>query len=203
MSKRGTLGFGLCLAAALAATGCATKNYVRQEVAVERDARVEADNALAARIEALRADLDTLRSQYGARIVALEDGLLFALPVTFAYDDASVRPQAQPALRRFAAVAHKYYPSSTITIEGFADPAGSRAYNQQLSLRRAENVRRELAALGLRENPVRTVGYGEARQVYPGAMGGDPGAQANRRVVFVIENTGREGALAVNGGSSM
>jgi len=197
MSKPSSARFGLALLACLAIPACATKHYVNDQVAVERDARVAGDNALATRIESLRADLDSLRTLYGARIVALENGLLFAMPVTFGYDDANIRPQTQPALQRFVAVARKYYPTSTITVEGFADPAGSRAYNQELSQRRAENVRNQLVAMGLRENPVRAVGYGENRQVYPGATRDEPGAQANRRVVFVIENAGHEGAVAL------
>jgi len=200
MTKRFARHLRLALPGLLALqAGCATKQYVRQEVGVERDARIASDDTLHTRINALRADLDSLRAQFGARIVALEDNLLFALPVTFAYNDASVRPQAQQALRRFAAVAQRYYPNSTITVEGFADPAGSQSYNRQLSLRRAESVRSNLVGMGLRENEIRTIGYGEARQVYPGAEGSEPGAQANRRVVFVIENAGREASLALGG----
>ena len=197
MFPRKARHLSLALLATLTLPACATRPYVRHEVAEERDERTAADEALSARIEALRADLDSLRTQYGARIVALENGLLFAMPVTFAFDDATVTQAAQPMLRRFAAVAKKYYPSSTITVEGFADPAGSQAYNKALSRRRAENVRNELVALGLNDQPLRTVGYGESRQVYPGAEGSEPGARANRRVVFVIENAGHEGSVAL------
>jgi peptidoglycan-associated lipoprotein len=197
MTKLNYRRLALILLAPLAVQACATKHYVRHEVGEERDARIAADDTLKWRIAELRADLDSLRTQFGARIVALEDGLLFAMPVNFAYDDATVRRESQPMLRRFAAVAKKYYPSSTITVEGFADPAGSQAYNAQLSLRRAENVRFQLVSLGLNNNPLRVVGYGESRQVNPGASGGAPGAQANRRVVFVIESAGPEGRIAL------
>lgn len=194
--------------APLAVQACATKGYVRNQVAVsrasmdsalaaERDARVSADADLNARVAALRTDLDSLRTQFGARIAMLEDGIRFAMPVTFAFDDASVNAEARPMLERFARVANKYYPQSTITVEGFADPAGSQSYNLALSRERAENVARALQSLGLTSNPLRTIGFGEARLVSPGAEKDDPGAKANRRVVFVIENAGPETAIAM------
>ena len=188
--------------------GCATKGFVRDEVAAtrayadsavvaERNARIAADNDLSARIASLRSDLDSLRTVYGARITAMEDGLRFAMPVTFAFDDATVRSADRPLLERFARVAQRHYPNSTITIEGFADPAGSTQYNLALSRERAENVREALQALGLTGSGLRTVGYGESRLVRPGAASSDPGAQLNRRVVFVIEDAGSEAAIAL------
>jgi outer membrane protein OmpA-like peptidoglycan-associated protein len=192
----------------LAIQACATKGFVRNQVAVsraatdsalvaERDARVSGDAELAAKVAALRTDLDSLRTQFGARIAMLEDGIRFAMPVNFAFDDATVDAEARPLLERFARVANKYYPQSTITVEGFADPAGSQSYNLALSRERAENVARALQSLGLTGNPLRTIGFGEARLVTPGAQKDDPGAKGNRRVVFVIENAGPETAIAM------
>jgi outer membrane protein OmpA-like peptidoglycan-associated protein len=208
MSSRGSTRFALLIVAPLALQACATKGFVRREVAVsraavdsaivaERDARMAADNDLASRIAGLRVDLDSLRTQFGARIAAMEDGLRFAMPVTFAFDDANVRAQHQPMLERFVRVAEKYYPGSTITIEGFADPAGSQSYNMTLSRRRAMNVMQTLQSLGLDENPLRPIGYGESRAVVPGAEKFESGAESNRRVVFVIESAGREAAIAL------
>jgi outer membrane protein OmpA-like peptidoglycan-associated protein len=198
----------LVLVAPLALQACATKGFVRKQVATaraatdsalvaEQNARVAADNDLAARIAALRTDIDSLRTQFNVRVVAAEEGLRFTTPVTFAYDDASVSDDARPMLERFVRVAARYYPASTITIEGFADPAGSQSYNLSLSQRRAENVRAHLASLGLTGNQLRAVGYGETRLVVPNAEKDDPGAKTNRRVVFVIENVGSEAIVAL------
>ena len=141
-------------------------------------------------------DLDSLRNQFNVRVVAMEDGLRFTMPVTFAFDDASVTSDAVPALERFTRVANRYYPNATITVEGFADPAGSQAYNLALSQRRAENVRAQLASLGF-AGTLRAVGYGESRLVVPDAAKDDPGAQSNRRVVFVVEKVGQEAIVAL------
>ncbi|MDQ3997196.1 MAG: OmpA family protein [Gemmatimonadota bacterium] len=198
----------LVLVAPLALQACATKGFVRREVATvraasdsaviaEQNARAAADNELSARIAALRTDLDSLRTQFNVRVVAMEDGLRFAMPVTFGFDDANVSRDALPMLERFARVATRFYPTSTITIEGFADPAGSQAYNVALSQRRAENVLSQLASLGLTGNQLRAVGYGETRLVVPSAAKDDPGARSNRRVVFVIENVGPEAIVAL------
>ena len=208
MSPRHASRLALVVVALLASQACATKGFVRREVAAaraasdsaviaEQHARAAADNEMSARIAALRTDLDSLRRQFDVRIVAMENGLRFAMPVTFAYDDANVSGNARPMLERFAQVASRYYPNATITVEGFADPAGSQAYNLALSQRRAENVRAQLASLGLGGNPLRAVGYGETRLVVPDAAKDDPGAQSNRRVVFVIENVGAEARIAL------
>ena len=94
-------------------------------------------------------------------------------------------------------VAQKYYPGSKITVEGFADPAGSTRYNVSLSKRRAEAVRSYLVSKGMTDENLMTVGYGEARQVVRGAERDEPGAEQNRRVVFVIETKGDATASAV------
>ena len=194
------------------AAGCATKGFVREQLAsqrtainatidsvivAERTARMAADSALQVDVAALRTDLSTLRTEFGARITAMEEGIQFVFPVNFAFDDASVRPEDQPMLDRFAQVAQRYYPGSKITVEGFADPAGSQQYNMELSRRRAEAVRSHLLSKGLTEDVLRAVGYGEARQVNPGAQKDDPGAEQNRRVVFVVETRGQSAGVAL------
>lgn len=191
----------LGVAGAASLSACATKGYVNKKVdqfvGIERTARETADSAqvrdiaaVRTDLAALRNDLQTLRTEFGARITAMEDQVKFTLPVHFAYDDASVRQEDQAALQRFAMVANKYYNGAAITVEGFADPAGTTRYNQALSKRRADAVKDFIVAQGLNDGLVKSVGMGESRQVRPGAAGSTPGAELNRRVVFVIESPG-------------
>jgi peptidoglycan-associated lipoprotein len=123
----------------------------------------------------------------------METALRFNVPVHFAFNDATVRETDQALLDRFAKVVGSSYSNAHITIEGFADPAGSAAYNQELGLNRAESVRDYLVTSGgLNAGMLHTVSYGEARnrQVVPGAYGpGDRGLE-NRRVAFVIDFAG-------------
>lgn len=192
---------------------CATKGFVRKGLDEQRASlqtemrdglnkermdREAGDAAIRADLVALRAELQALRTEYGARISVIEGQLRFALPVHFAFDDAAVRSQDHAALERFAQVAQQHYRGSVITIEGFADPAGSAAYNLQLSRERADAVRDFLAERGVDASNLKTVGYGKTRLVRPGAQGSDPGAELNRRVVFVIETPGETTVAAMS-----
>ena len=203
---------------ALAATtlsACATKGFVRQGLEAQRvaqsaaldgerqareagDAALRTDvNGLRTDLNALRNDLGTLRNDFGARITAMEDQVTFAMPVHFGFDDAAVRQQDQAALEKFAQVANAHYKGATITIEGFADPAGSQEYNLRLSRERADAVRDFLVTRGLDGAQLRTVGYGKSRLVRPGARAADEGAELNRRVTFVVETPAGAGATTV------
>lgn len=197
---------GLAVAAMASLSACVTKGTFRREMndrenelRSERAERIAGDSTLradfSAQIAALRTDLDTMRTQFNTRITAMEDGIKFAMPVNFAFDDASVRSEDQAALDRFAQIVSKYYGGSMVTIEGFADPAGAPSYNVQLSRRRAESVRDYLSSKGLTADQLRTVGYGETRQVVAGAERDEPGAEMNRRVVFVVETRGSASQL--------
>jgi len=201
----------VCMLGASFMGACATQHSVKRldrKLGVEVSQRMAGDSAAMAEIASvrndvtsLRSELGTLRTEFGARITAMEEGIRFAFPVNFAFDDATVRPEDQPQLDRFAAVAQKYYPASKITVEGFADPAGGTRYNLGLSKRRAESVRSYLVSKGLNDTNLMTVGYGEGRQVVRGAQRDDPGAEQNRRVVFVIETKGDSTTTAMTTGA--
>ena len=202
------------------AAGCATKGALRRAIEGEQQARMAGDSAvmrdvqmvrtdldatrtelrtevasLRADLQALRSELQGLRTEFGAKIESVEGGMQFMLPVNFDFNAADLRADAVPALNRFAQVAQRYYPTAKITVEGFADPAGSAAYNRDLSTRRAESVRTYLTSNGLDAARLQAIGYGETRLVAPGAERDDLGAELNRRVVFVIES--RPGAITM------
>ena len=182
------------LLAGVALSGCATKGALNRGLAeqrtlldAERAERVAADERLAADLTQLRNDLQAMRTEFGAKISAVEQGLQFAMPVHFAFDDTAVQAGDQAALDRFADIVTKYYTGSVVTVEGFADPAGTKAYNKRLSTQRADAVRSYLLTRNITAQ-VRTIGYGEDRLVVPNAAKNDAGAELNRRVVFVIES---------------
>ena len=188
-------------------SACATKGFVRNELTTERQARVAGDSAITNTMNAefttvkgdiatlktdvagLRRDLTALRTEFGAKITAMENGMKFAMPVTFAFNDANIRDEDRASLDRFAQVIGKHYSGAVVTIEGHADPAGSRSYNKTLSMHRAESVASYLTTAGLTGVELRPIGMGEDRQVVKGAERDEPGAQTNRRVVFIVEST--------------
>jgi outer membrane protein OmpA-like peptidoglycan-associated protein len=193
MSRMTRVAF-TCATAMLSLNACATRGALRRGLDEERAARVAADSAqqveLAAQrteLAALRTDLTGLRTEFGAKIAEVANGVQFALPVHFAYDDASVRTADVAALERFASVVQKHFGGAKLTVEGFADPAGSSSYNLALSQRRANAVRDFISGRGIDPSLVNAVGYGETRLVNRGAERDMPGAELNRRVVFVIE----------------
>lgn len=220
---------GSTIAVAAAATllgGCATSGALKRateqqqtalaaqrteltnQLVAERNERAATDSALRAElgmvrgdVQGLKTELQALRTDFNAKIAMVQDGMKFALPVTFAYDASTVRDEDTAMLDRFSSVVQKYYPGSKVTIEGFADPAGSTSYNMALSTRRATAVRDYLMSHGLSGAELMPIGYGKTRLVVPGASKDKPGAEQNRRVVFVIETKGQS-QVALSGPDS-
>ena len=145
-------------------------------------------------MNSLESDLRALRNDYNATVERMQGMLKFNVPVHFAFDEAEVRELDKPVLDRFAAVVKQYYADALVTVEGFADPAGSEAYNVRLGKSRADAVKQYLTtAGGLSPDMVKTVSYGEAadRQVMPGERGPGVTGIENRRVAMVIDYGGQ------------
>ena len=198
---------GMVSLAGLAGCSRVTPDQLQTELTAVRAEMAEGDSALSRRIAAndqritdmstrldsLERDLQALRTEFNASVQRMETALRFNVPVHFAFNDATVRETDQALLDRFAKVVGSSYGNAHITIEGFADPAGSAAYNQELGLNRAEAVRDYLVnSGGLNAGMLHTVSYGEARnrQVVPGAYGPGTRGVENRRVAFVIDFAG-------------
>ncbi len=99
--------------------------------------------------------------------------------VLFDFDSAALRSTSRESLRQMADVFQKY-PDTTISVQGHTDSIGSAAYNQRLSLRRANSVSSYLEDLGVRSSRIETIGYGKSR---PRATNSTAeGRQLNRRV---------------------
>lgn len=187
---------------ALGLSGCwAKKSYVDTELSRLRTEMQTGDTQLAARVDqnaqrvaALETAMQQMRTEFGAQIEELKGEfagmVVFNLPVHFEFDRSDLREADRPVLEKFAAVVKEYYPGAVITVEGFTDPAGSVAYNQRLGQARANEVMEFLTTQGMSAEMMRGVSYGEARnrQVAPGMAGDRPGAEANRRVTFVVDS---------------
>src|SRR5690242_17422607 len=103
--------------------------------------------------------------------------------VFFGFNKATLDAQARRVVAE-AADAYKRTGAAQITVTGHADKAGRPAYNQALSERRAEAVRRELERHGVQATSVQVVAEGENDPLVQTADG-VPEAQ-NRRVEIVI-----------------
>jgi peptidoglycan-associated lipoprotein len=203
---------GLVVLGLLAAVGCAarvTRKDFDAEMVKIREEMQASDRQLGGRVDsvsqltldhqrrldALEQELQSLRQEYNVSIERMRGMLKFDVPVHFDFDRAELRESDRPVLDRFASVVREHYPEAVVTVEGFADPAGSAAYNRRLGQRRGESVRQYLTTDGqLGGERIKVVSYGEARdrQVVPGAEG--PNGLPNRRVALVIDYAGTAGA---------
>jgi outer membrane protein OmpA-like peptidoglycan-associated protein len=120
----------------------------------------------------------------GGAPIAMPGGALFD------YDRAELRPAAVDEMQKLAELIRRN-PSASFRIEGHTDSIGSRDYNLELSLRRAEAVK-EWLVLALRIDPARieTVGFGPDKLLVPASKNIDE-QQPNRRVEIVIKTRRR------------
>lgn len=74
------------------------------------------------------------------------------------------------------------YKNVSVVIEGHASSDGSKAYNQTLSEKRAESVKKALVDMGVDSSRLETIGYGETKPMENNNTA--KGRSANRRVEF-------------------
>ncbi len=114
-----------------------------------------------------------------------------AADVLFDFDKADLLPKAEETLQKAADFVKERNKGGVVRIEGHTDAKGSDAYNQKLSLRRADSVRRWLSQHGLGGMRFSTRGFGATQPIAPNQKpdgSDDPeGRQKNRRVEIVIQ----------------
>ena len=141
--------------------------------------------AMGGRVQSLEGALKEL----GATVKGREIKINLAADVLFDFDKADLRPEAGPALERVLAVL-KSYPKAKVLIEGHTDGKGNDQYNQKLSERRADSVRRWLAEHGA-ATAMSVQGWGKTRPIAPNTKPGgadDPDSrQKNRRVEITVK----------------
>jgi OOP family OmpA-OmpF porin len=103
--------------------------------------------------------------------------------VNFDFDKSNIRPDAAVILDE--AVAALSGSSSAVMVEGHTDWIGTEEYNQGLSERRSESVRRYLVEHGVDESRLSTAGYGESRPVASNET--REGRALNRRVELLVQ----------------
>ncbi len=104
--------------------------------------------------------------------------------VSFDYDSAAIKPAFRPSIEKLANVLAKY-DRNRVTVVGHTDSTGSEAYNQQLSLRRADSVVGALAERGVPRAMLHAEGRGENEPRADNSS--EAGRQLNRRVEILVQ----------------
>lgn len=111
-------------------------------------------------------------------------GMLAQRSVYFDYDSFSVKDEYKPVIQ-----AHSKFlvenAGAKVYLQGHTDERGSREYNLALGQKRADAVRRIMTVLGVKDNQIESVSYGEEK---PKVAGQEESAWAqNRRTDIVYQ----------------
>lgn len=142
--------------------------------------------------EELKSDLE------GATVQRVGEGVLvtFTDGLQFDINSADLRASDQGNITDLAEVLNKYE-ETEILVEGHTDSTGPADFNQKLSDRRAETVRRSLIEQGVAANRLSSVGYGPSQPLADNAT--VEGRQINRRVEVAIYANKKMKKLAEKG----
>ena len=111
--------------------------------------------------------------------------------VLFDFDKWDIRSDAETTLKKVGDIITACK-SPEVIIAGHTDSKGSESYNQRLSEKRSESVKKWLSEnSGVSAHIMKTIGYGETRPVAPNAnsdgFDNPEGRQKNRRVEILIK----------------
>lgn len=104
----------------------------------------------------------------------------------FETDKYDIKPESEYIVQGLADILIKRQPNLRLSIEGHADRRGSRKYNLELSLNRANSIKNWLVAHGVKEERLQTKGFGFDKPIDPART--LEAYEKNRRVEFIILN---------------
>jgi outer membrane protein OmpA-like peptidoglycan-associated protein len=121
-----------------------------------------------------------------AEVKRTENGLVvqMASDILFNSGSSALNKGSIDDLEKIADIIAKYS-DDRIRVYGYTDSVGGKAYNEELSLRRADAVKRVLVGRGVQEKQITALGMGEAEPVASNET--VAGRKKNRRVVLNID----------------
>jgi OOP family OmpA-OmpF porin len=118
----------------------------------------------------------------GDRVDNVGCSLTVRLEVLFDTDSSTIKPASYSELDNVVQFMTVTVPTATGVVEGHTDSVGADAYNQSLSQRRADAVRKYLVDKGVPAARISATGFGESQPVGDNATA--DGRALNRRVVM-------------------
>lgn len=156
-----------------AAIGAIAGGVVGSSVGKKMDEQEAAMRAQLAAVEAANI-------QRNADVLAVT----FKSDYLFSVGSSAMNAGAMNEIARVSTVLNQY-PDTTIQVAGHTDSTGSEQGNQELSERRAENVKNALVGQNVHPNRISTIGFGETAPIADNST--ESGRQLNRRVVITIK----------------
>ncbi|MDP3855598.1 OmpA family protein [Phenylobacterium sp.] len=176
---------GVALLGVASLGGCATKEYVNEQVGVVSGRVADHDTKIAGLDRTTREALQRAESagklaegKFVYSMVLSDDSMKF--PVS----KATLSPEIQARLDAFAAKLATENRNVYVEVQGHTDATGSAEGNYRLGQERAEAVRRYLNQKGVALNRIGTISYGADAPVAPNTD--RAGRSANRRVVLIV-----------------
>ena len=176
---------GAALLAAMSLGGCATKKFVRENVAVV-DTRVAGVETHVNAVEGTAKDALDRATAAGklAEGKFLYSEVLSDDSMKFPLNKATLSPEGQARLDAFVEKLKTDNRNVYVEVQGHTDASGPKDYNYRLGEERAETVRRYLNQHGVALNRMSTISYGPYAPVAPNDN--KEGRHQNRRVVLIV-----------------
>ena len=179
-------------ASALSLGGCATKDFVREQVSAE-DTKLQATQSRVDQHDSRLAQLDQSTKDALDRATAAgklaEGKFLYSMvlsddSVKFKNASAKLSPEAEQRLTDFADKLKNDNRNVYLEIQGHTDSRGANATNSRLGEERAEAVRLFMNQHGVPLNRMSTISYGKQDPVADNKT--RTGRAQNRRVVLIV-----------------
>jgi outer membrane protein OmpA-like peptidoglycan-associated protein len=115
-----------------------------------------------------------------------ENGVLVSMKSDILFDSGSavLKPEAIEQIEKLGDIIAKYS-DDRVQIQGHADSSGTKKGNEELSLRRADAVKRVMLGRGVQEKQMTALGMGDTQPVADNAT--SAGRAKNRRVELHID----------------
>jgi outer membrane protein OmpA-like peptidoglycan-associated protein len=163
---------------ALMLAGCATEDYVREQVAPVQEQASQAQGTAAEALSRANAAHKLAEGKFLYQEVLSDDA------VKFPVNGDELSPEAKARLGELATKLKSDNRNVYIEIQGFTDASGDSKYNHKLGEARAEAVRLFLHQQGVPLNRMATISYGEEDPIAPNDTAA--GRAQNRRVTIVV-----------------